>query len=81
MVVKGESPRSGAKMPDADSYGGAGRFFNLARKCGTSGVGKCRDDLWENYEYQRNSAITDAPVSRAHRPCINGFGVVAAIDC
>jgi len=31
MVVKGESPRSGAKMPDGNSYGGGGGFFNRGR--------------------------------------------------
>jgi len=36
MVVKGESPRSEAKVPDADSYGGGGKDFNLARQTAVS---------------------------------------------
>ncbi|TPG77460.1 hypothetical protein EAH78_14815 [Pseudomonas arsenicoxydans] len=38
MVVKGESPRSGAKMPYANSYGGGGAFFNCGAGEGTSGA-------------------------------------------
>ncbi|PAU55799.1 hypothetical protein BZL43_17340 [Pseudomonas sp. PICF141] len=40
MVVKGESPRSGAKMPYRNSYGGGGAFFNCGAGEGTSGVGQ-----------------------------------------
>jgi len=38
MVVKGESPHSGAKVPYAHSYGGAGEDFNRSAAEGTSGV-------------------------------------------
>jgi hypothetical protein len=37
MVVKGESPRSGAKMPDGNTYGGCSGFFNSEEGMGMNG--------------------------------------------
>src|SRR5687767_12147441 len=69
MVVKGESPRSGAKMPGWNSYGGGVGFFNCGVGEGTSGTLGGQSSLWQRHSLWRGSLL---PLERAAVPSFWG---------